>query len=84
VTTLWNDAIGVASALPPARLLGAQLYGITPHDPAPRGLSKSGNLEVEEMANETERATKRERSGGRLSEGPDGTAAERRTRAPRR
>ena len=43
-----------------------------------------GNLEVAEMANETERATKRERSGVSLSEGPEGTAAERRTRAQKK
>jgi hypothetical protein len=37
-----------------------------------------------ERANGTERATKRERSGASLSEGPEGTAAERRPRAPKK
>jgi predicted permease len=32
--TLAGVAIGVAAALPAARLLGTQLYGVTPNDPA--------------------------------------------------
>ena len=32
--TLAGLVVGVAAALPSARLLGAQLYGVTPGDPA--------------------------------------------------